>query len=74
MNQPWGDSQTCTSCGKCFMACPTGAIFSKGSTVAEMEHGRAKLDFLGIRHLVQFARLFLEAEAPPAAIEGARTR
>jgi bidirectional [NiFe] hydrogenase diaphorase subunit len=46
MNQPWGDSHTCTACGKCFMACPTGAIFRKGSTVAEMEHGRAKLEFL----------------------------
>jgi bidirectional [NiFe] hydrogenase diaphorase subunit len=46
MSQPWGDSQTCTACGKCFMACPTGAIFRKGSTVAEMEHGRAKLEFL----------------------------
>ena len=27
MNEPWGDSETCTSCGKCVQSCPTGALF-----------------------------------------------
>jgi len=37
LNQPWGSSQSCTSCGKCVQVCPTGALTKKGSTVAEME-------------------------------------
>jgi bidirectional [NiFe] hydrogenase diaphorase subunit len=46
LNQPWGDSETCTACGKCVMSCPTGALFNKGSTTAEMEHDRDKLEFI----------------------------
>lgn len=37
LNQSWGSSASCTSCGKCVQVCPTGALFSKGSSVAEME-------------------------------------
>jgi bidirectional [NiFe] hydrogenase diaphorase subunit len=32
----WGESQTCTSCGKCVQSCPTGALFEKGRAVGEM--------------------------------------
>ncbi|MFC1464931.1 MAG: bidirectional hydrogenase complex protein HoxU [Candidatus Brachytrichaceae bacterium NZ_4S206] len=46
MNVPWGEATTCTSCGKCVMACPTGALFKQGSTVAEMVHDAEKLAFL----------------------------
>jgi bidirectional [NiFe] hydrogenase diaphorase subunit len=46
LNQPWGESQTCTSCGKCVQACPTGALFLQGSTVAEMEHHRKMFQFI----------------------------
>jgi bidirectional [NiFe] hydrogenase diaphorase subunit len=36
LRQPWGDSASCTSCGKCVQVCPTGALFEKGRAVAEM--------------------------------------
>jgi bidirectional [NiFe] hydrogenase diaphorase subunit len=29
LDQPWGESDTCTSCGKCVQVCPTGALFEK---------------------------------------------
>lgn len=37
LNQSWGSSQSCTSCGKCVEVCPTGALFHKGASVGEME-------------------------------------
>jgi len=36
LNQPWGKSSSCTSCGKCVQVCPTGALFDKGKGAGEM--------------------------------------
>lgn len=36
LKQPWGSSDTCTSCGKCVQVCPTGALVEKGKGAGEM--------------------------------------
>lgn len=35
-NVPWGDSTTCTYCGKCVDVCPTGALWNKDATQGAM--------------------------------------
>jgi bidirectional [NiFe] hydrogenase diaphorase subunit len=44
--EPWGTSETCTGCGKCVHVCPTGALFEKGKSVAEMLKRRQFLPYL----------------------------
>lgn len=44
--EPWGSSETCTGCGKCVHVCPTGALFEKGKSVAEMLKRRQFLPYL----------------------------
>lgn len=46
LKQPWGTSETCTSCGKCVHVCPTGALTEKGVSVAEMAKRRQFLPYL----------------------------
>ncbi|MCG6896830.1 MAG: bidirectional hydrogenase complex protein HoxU [Thiocapsa sp.] len=49
MAQPWGDSETCTSCGKCVQVCPTGALVKQGTSVGEMVKDQHFLPILARR-------------------------
>jgi len=46
LNQPWGESSSCTSCGKCVQVCPTGALTKKGTAAGEMEKHDSFLIYL----------------------------
>jgi len=36
LDDPWGNSVSCTGCGKCVQSCPTGSLAQKGMAVEEM--------------------------------------
>lgn len=46
LQRPWGEATTCTSCGKCVQACPTGAMAEKGWGVEEMTKKKAAVSRL----------------------------
>jgi bidirectional [NiFe] hydrogenase diaphorase subunit len=46
MGAPWGESDSCTSCGKCVQVCPTGALFTRGVGVGEMQKDRRFLQYI----------------------------
>ncbi len=47
--QPWGESESCTSCGKCVQVCPTGALTRQGTSVGEMTKDQTFLPLLARR-------------------------
>jgi bidirectional [NiFe] hydrogenase diaphorase subunit len=48
----WGESEACTSCGKCVQVCPTGALAEKGRSVEEMTKNTENIKFLAARRAV----------------------
>lgn len=46
MNEPWGESSTCTSCGKCVQMCPTGALFDLRASAGQMVKHPETIDAL----------------------------
>ncbi len=46
LNRPWGESDSCTGCGKCVQVCPTGALVKQGTSAGEMQKDRHFLPYL----------------------------
>jgi bidirectional [NiFe] hydrogenase diaphorase subunit len=45
----WGDSKSCTNCGKCVQVCPTGALAEKGLSVEEMAKRNENIKWLATK-------------------------
>ena len=48
MNKPWGESLSCTWCGKCVAVCPTGSLAYQGRAIGEMEHDPVMIKRLAV--------------------------
>lgn len=46
LNEPWGSSPTCTSCGKCVQVCPTGALAERGVAAGEIRRRENILPYI----------------------------
>jgi bidirectional [NiFe] hydrogenase diaphorase subunit len=44
--QPWGQADSCTSCGKCLRVCPTGALFEKERAAVGTRKDREFLTYI----------------------------
>jgi bidirectional [NiFe] hydrogenase diaphorase subunit len=53
LNRPWGESDSCTGCGKCVQICPTGALVTQGTSAGEMHKDRHFLPYLSQMRGVQ---------------------
>jgi bidirectional [NiFe] hydrogenase diaphorase subunit len=51
LDQDWAEATSCTQCGKCVQACPTGAMAEKGRAVEEMVKRNQKVVQVAERRL-----------------------